>query len=1615
SAMTVDLQKYKTYQRIDFSNTVKRNSASVFPRIGDNYYTKLKRDSVYFTLSGISSRYKDGAEIDSSMQYVVIYEKLFEEDYKQTVIMKLADYKEQRLKYENKNLWYQQVATVSDKESSTSSNGEIQINIPVKIKSRTFNRIFGGNRIGLRVRGDLSFSLIGSKSATSGYSLSGDESGSFDFKMDQTQNISIRGKVGSKVDVDINQNTESMDFENTLKITYTGDSDEIVQKLEAGNIGLSLPGTKYVTFSGKNTGLFGIKTDLKIGNLTSTIIASLEKGKKKKLELTGGVRTQTKIIEADKYQKLKYFFLDDSYRENYSSPNNYEKRLSHTVMDVSQTPVKSNSFNLYITSRANGSDREKANIYVDCQNRDQLEIDGIQNLYKENNWVRWIDPDDYVINDGLGYIYLKSVNLQAGEVLAARYNKYDVETGNEIEIGERDENGLLHLQIIAENGQNYDDPWSDNEWKNVYYLGGSDVRKDGFKLTIFKGDDSETKTPKKKTYLEWYQVAQENEQDVDLGFLNSANGEFFFPELTPFWPDLNLNSNLDSIHLYDQDSAIVAQFVDSLIYKEDDKRSEFKLQVEFASKSSTFDLGFNVIEDSEVVRMGATQLVRDIDYIIDYNTGQLSIINGDAMTGDLEILYESASIFQLDQKLLLGNRWQYQFTKDAWLGATILYLSESTKEDRIHVGYEPKKNFVWDVNGKASFEVPFFTRIVDNIPFINTDAKSKISLEGEIAQIIPNPNPLGKAFVDDFEGSRRQRSLGMIYYGWHPASLPDDYETEGSYSYKPEVISDNIDPKILPYFLKSHACEGRLNFFWYNPQSDEQREKREIYREGMEGDEGTQKINTLNFEFDPAGESPALAEQVNIGDRWNGVMRYIPTMYQDFSEIKYIEFLVGTDQKITLNFDIGELSEDAIPNGFIDTEDINGDGKLNDLDGEDIGLDGMGKRDNNDFYTIAADPDSAREARFYEFRSYDDHPMNGDRPKPDSDIQYEEYNKTQGNGRLDTEDLDLGGNLDLTVKGYRYSLELNNNISDLNEGDGYLVSKDTYEGQFALYRIPLDDIRRKIIGSDEPDMEKIKYVKLWFNGASSKTKVEFVSLDFVGNEWKAEGDNKGKIDAATINSIDNNNYTPPFKVEEDSDGNEVKEQSICLKLNLDQDYGVNDKEAFVVKELYKGENYIEYQKIKMYVHGGDGLIPWPEERDIYFVYRFGKDSVNYYEYRSKLKNGWAGNELDVQLDSLTYLKTKRAEKGITNVDSLFMVPYNNMEMSRLIGIYGNPSLRDIRYLAAGVVDYGTEALETELWLDELRLTGIRKEKGMAMRGQINFQFADFATLDAEIERKDAEFHNVHQRMGSGTNELNFNLNSKLELGMFFPKSYGISLPLRYTHINNYSYSKYEGSTDILVAENDIPDSVKIETKSHRARISVKKNSKSKNPFVKHTLDKLSFGADAFFSEEKNSTYIKKETETYSYNASYNLSFPKEWVTFSPFKWTENIWGLKKIKNEKISLIPSSYSTSIATSQSLTESRSRKDAFRTNNIFTVTRTLSTSFNPISILKTNYSLNLNSDMYKKKISIVDDETGNSTRGVAVDYHKYDYKSFLEGKFGELSSWSSNYILQLEFYFG
>ena len=130
--------------------------------------------------------------------------------------------------------------------------------------------------------------------------------------MQQDLDIRLEGQLSDRVKVNLLQNSAiQVPLANRIAINYKGGEDDVVQALDLGNTNLTLPGTQYVSYSGKNEGLFGVKAATRVGPLDFTILAIKQEGRSERASYAGGASRQTQTIRDLEYVQGVYFFLND--------------------------------------------------------------------------------------------------------------------------------------------------------------------------------------------------------------------------------------------------------------------------------------------------------------------------------------------------------------------------------------------------------------------------------------------------------------------------------------------------------------------------------------------------------------------------------------------------------------------------------------------------------------------------------------------------------------------------------------------------------------------------------------------------------------------------------------------------------------------------------------------------------------------------------------------------------------------------------------------------------------------------------------------------------------------------------------------------------------------------------------------------------------------------------------------------------------------------------------------------------------------------------------------------------------------------------------------------------
>ena len=1377
------------------------------------------------------------------------------------------------------------------------------------------------------------------------------------FKFDQKQQLNVQGKIGERITVSLDQNSErDFDWENTIRVDYQGNEDDILQKLEMGNISLSLPSTEFVTFSGQNKGLFGVKALSKLGPVNITSIASLEKTKKQSQKYKGTSELKINQIQDYEYRKNLYFFIHEWFRNGSTEtvdgsgftlaiPSYYP--LINGLHPIGNVIVR--NFELYKIDASNNPQADPGIAYIDPTNTESF-----ADKSKEGAFIKLERGSDYSVNEDLGFIRMQS-SLQ-NEIIGAHYQLVDRETGQliiEVGQGVSSDNSNLILKMIKAQSSHPNHPAWDLMFKNVYSMGATNIDEQSLEVAIIDNFSTpiSDRTDSGSTFLNLFGLddfnqsgAQSPDEVIDFNnpnIVNLMSGEIHLPALLPFVSAETIEGG--------NENNILSSFLQQGKMYTTSNRTEytgdarFTINANYTNPKSTISLGFTLVEGSEEIFSNGEKLERGQDYQIDYFSGIIMLTGNIDPNSDLEITYDKHDLVTFDRKIMVGSRAQIDFNENSFLGLTALYYNQDIVNKKVEVGYEPIQNFIWDINGRYEKELDNLTAKINQLNFFNAEKISSFSIEGEIAQVLPNPNSIsnsrtgdknGVAFIDDFEGSKRVTNPSILRRFWHISSAPVDLESSEEYSQR-----------------------NRLKMYWYNPYS--QVLTNNIWP-NISTSQRAQNLTTdvlvLNY------EPKEFQSSVDPDSLWAGIITPMFIGDYDQTRSRFFEIWLRGDEG-DLTIDLGKISEDYNGDGSLNTEDVPdaglalGNGFLE--DDEDTGLDGCFDAYEDGFGNCLEvegltyfDYLSSGETQLINASSdVDQNDPNGDNWNYSEGSQnYEKVNGTERNGtgeRIqtggkypDTEDLDKSGFLDRTNDYFTKTISLNDStyVAGSTEVDGI-------ETGWKLIRVPLSHFDKV----QDISLSEIKYVRLVVSGVNQPTKLEIAKIELVGNAWQELGTSLASQDSYTvqdstfivsvINDEDNPNYIPPTGVFGEYDQiNQIrsKEQSLVLQFDdLSPQYKGAAKKILAMDEK-KGQSFLMYDRMKMFIYGNSEFAS-AEETDLKFFIQFGNGD-EYYKLSKPIYDTWdeefQRNAINLDLNWLTNLKNQTTESiELLNVNDVFTDSLDYKEYSFIddtdmtyknIEIVGNPSLSRLQYFIVGIENDSDHPISGEVWLDELRLSGVKKESGTAVRLKSKFNLSDLSQSTISYSRKDADFHVLQERIGTNQTVENFTFNNNLQLGNLFPSQFGITFPVNmsYNMINNSP--KFFPGTDIRTG-GSAPDSVIVKSSTVNLSGKISKKVKSENPFIKYSIDNLSAGFNLSTQNKSDVIMESVDISKINTNVDYNLRFPSD-NYIEAFKWADKVPLIgEKLSETRFFYTPSTFSTGIKVNRNLTEKVSRRNS------------------------------------------------------------------------------------------
>ncbi len=1577
--------------------------------------------------------------IETEAQYTLrMFRDLGGTPYGLPVIISLGDFMRYKFYHDTLRLAQERLGGRLDEEGE--GEGIIDVKIPLRVPQR-LSAITGEGAANLTIRGYRRIELSGISQYTLGQAQAAlTRTSRFPtINFEQEARLTVEGSIGDRILVSLEQDSERQSFDLTegLRLQYKGDEDGIIETIEAGNTSLALPGTRLIGFSGGNRGgLFGIKTRGRVGAINFTVVTSQDKSSSGRKTFTGQGDTGQGQGRADaipdyRYVENTYFFLDNTYRENFRNG----------LFPAPGARVNEQSVRVFINDYNAQNDLEDSAIpgiaYLVWNNGspDDGASRGFDKGVEEGTFHE-LDPTEFTPLPE-GYLIHNRGAISRGYTLAVAYQTASGENFGDIQFipdpGNPDKK--IQLKLIKARQQRPTDPTWRLAWRNVYRLGGRNIEREGLFVGIFRNVPGESPQDNQegRSYLEIFGLDRHTngssessppDQLIDIGTgneipgLNLARGHLVFPFLEPFGeeglgaPDLEVRVP----GIYNETNTSNRQ-----------EAGRYELRVSSTSKSTEYNLGFGgLLEDSEVVRLNNRTLTRDTDYTINYLTGRLKFI-GDAEnevsdpSSDLDISYQTKDQFGFGQsKSLLGVRLERPFDDQySLIGMTLLYGSQSTASPRVRVGQEPTRTILWDANARFRLQPKLLGDLVNSIPLVNTQAPSSIDMDFEIAQSLPNPNTKNVAYIDDFEGALNSTAFSIGKIGWNRASVP----------------IRNSRMLTLP--------QGRLT--WYNPIDRDRASLSRIQptRDDISAEQDI--VDILKLRFDPARSNgfPIRSQNNTNGipqQSWAGIMRYVNGL--DLSRSKFLELWIRGDDG-HLHIDLGDVSErvrlpldhpmyndpddrERFPSGFR-TEDkpIGGLPTGDDIviEEEDIGLDGLSDAEEAEVFrkifpgvTVPSDPSGDN------FEDVDQNTTDILRRYP-SGLNGTEGNRAERQSRPDTEDLNGNGFLDQRESFIRYSVDLSSNrglssTSGTFTGPSTLVpgtESDLFpelggiaDPPWRLLRIPLkgQDAPRTFEGSPDTTFAgTIDFVRFWFEHNDTSS-VEIYTFSATGSEWQEDpvafGQLSGDFQVSTIGT-NNSFYESPPGLEREIDpttGIRLSENSLVLEfVDLYPGESISASRSFAT-----GEDYTEYGVMTLFLHGGNPAEPtystnFSDAADslgtgpspIEFFMRFAPindDSLNFYEYRSRVYRGWAEetNTVRLDLEIMSQLKGQlldlQATEQVSDTVRValrrgdFLARYNK-EGSRIeidvdshtYIVRGNPALSSIRAFTVGIRNRGDEILigENEVWLDELRVDDIRKKPAISALADTRITLADLGNLTVNLERRSGDFQDLQGR-ASGNTTTRFNFDSQLNIDKFFPKEWNTSIPVRFSY-NRYTSSPRirPGSDIVLTPEQKVNESdVRSQT---RFTMSLRKRPAREDPSLLSRIffDKASTSLN-YSSDASTTGAITQRRRSLNQNLNGNMTYNQVWSqreALAIFKWVP---FYKPLKDAQFFYLPSSINYSLRFNRGVSDQTSfRAIAGDTSNVidtvretFNLTESYAIKLSPFRSLNADYSLTINRDL-------------------------------------------------------
>lgn len=683
-----------------------------------------------------------------------------------------------------------------------------------------------------------------------------------DVSVDQQLKVRIRGSIADdllEVHIDFDDSLPAVEQQQT-RVFYNGRERDVglatfQANAKFGDVQLSLPNSTFVSY---NKSVFGLSgqfelRDFELGgwgpeSLAFYGVASEKKGETQKEEFSG----------------------------------NNQRRVPNPVPDIN--PIRRTYYQPLAdtdeTARSLPVQVDSERILLDDQNAEDNNANTIEGLTVSNGGDEYTgdfdvldEGDDYSINYRTGVIRLKQT-ISNNAVLAVSMT---------LNNGERISDFMIKDRAESEKFDRY-------HLLNRYQLASRNiVRNDPDReLEIRDPNDANRPDTGNQTYAQLLGMDDNGDGVIDDEFVDFELGVLRFPDTHPFTVEALSNNGAET---------------NPTIYGSPANRSQYyEIYQEVLVEENTYTLGVNVVRESEEVTVDGQQLERGEDYTIDYQSGFLSFFDHVEIDDEttVEVTYEEQGSAASRSETFLGGRMEATLSENLSMGSTMLTSQEQERDEVPRVGRGTKSTTVreFDVswNPVRSLQTMIGWWEGDRWDGYPWQDDFDMDLRFDWAESSRNPAQEGQALVDDFAQLDQRIPFSKSEYDWFPGDPVQQFPGP------PSVLGNRSAVRFDEVENTGHDPD---------PAEDENQRSMRV---------------TLPM---GSGTNP---------DTWASIQQLFSSNGQDLRGYDFLEFWVKWEKGAgngTLSVDLGQVTENTNRGGLL-TEDENNNEILN--PGEDDGL-----------------------------------------------------------------------------------------------------------------------------------------------------------------------------------------------------------------------------------------------------------------------------------------------------------------------------------------------------------------------------------------------------------------------------------------------------------------------------------------------------------------------------------------------------------------------------------------------------------------------------------------------------------------------------------------------------